>query len=142
MKFVADERDIDQGDTDVFFEDVLAFEFCTRRGVNSDFLKLHDDLQSGMPATRYNRFEIWELLQKYITKSIEKEMPLSSPIIDIDLMIMRNYKRWNQLFVNIVKLANFVDGNATYQYPDSLKTLDSFKLLSIAYSFQPITGDD
>ena len=95
---MSEDKEIDQGDTDVFFEDVLAFEFCTRRGVNSDFLKLHDDLQSGMPATRFNRFQVWELLQKYLIKKIEKVLPLSSSMQDLDLMIMRNFNKWNQLF--------------------------------------------
>ena len=112
---MAEQQDIDQVDTDVFFEDVLAFEFCTRRGVNSDFLKLHDDLQSGMPSTNFSRFQIWKMLEKYIIKAIEKEgLSMSSPTSDIDLMIMRDYKRWNQLFVNIIKLSKFIDANAIY----------------------------
>ena len=56
-------------------------------------------------------------------------------------MIMRNYDKWNQLFVNIVKLADFENSGSSYEFPETLKSLDTFKVLTIAYTLQPITDE-
>ncbi len=141
LRFVADKLEIEGEEADVFFEDVLAFEFCTRRP-HSDYLKLHDDLQASMPESHVSRFTVWEMYMDFLEIKLNKAIPGAPSIMKRDLHIIKNYDHWSKLFLNLLAVSQFNTYQVMSMWPDSLKTMRTLELLTLAYSFAPIDQQD